>query len=93
MMATYAARLWTLYSPRCNHYKKVFQIRQLLEDPVGEINRDIFTPILCRKITWEIIDDSRQSFSSPLHPSDFTNGKRPRFKASLLDYIISHVRL
>ena len=92
MMATYAARLWTLYGPKCNHYKKVFHIHQLLEDPVVETNRNNFTPILCRRITWEIIDDSCQFFSSPLHSSDFANGKMPKFKSSLLDYVIPQVR-
>ena len=91
MMATYEVRLWTLYRPKCDHYKKVFHIHHLLDNPVVERNMINSTPILCRHIMWEMTDDSCQFFSSPLHSSDFANGKMPKFKSSLLDYVIPQV--
>ena len=91
MMVTYTSRLWTMYGLKCDNCRKVFYIYQLLEDPVIETNRNNFTPILCQRITWEIIDDSHQFFSGPLHPNNFLDGKIPKFKSSLLYYVILQV--
>ena len=50
--AIYAARLWTLYGPECDLYKKLLHIQQVFKNLVVETNKNHFTPTLVMSPTY-----------------------------------------
>jgi hypothetical protein len=91
-IATYLAKLWALFGETCHLYQKVSQIHQLFRQPAVMAAKHAFTPLLCRQITWAIYEDSRQFFSTRLHPDDFKPGSHVTFPLSLLDDVMGDVR-
>jgi hypothetical protein len=91
-IATYLAKLWALFGEKCHLYQKGFQIYQLFRQPTVMAAKFAFTPLLCRQITWAIYEDSRQFFSTRLHPDDFNPGTPTPFPISLLDDVLGDIR-
>jgi hypothetical protein len=91
-IATYLAKLWALFGETCHLYQKVAQIHHLFRQPAVMAAKQAFTPLLCRQITWAIYEDSRQFFSTRLHPDDFKPGAQVTFPLSLLDDVMGDVR-
>ena len=88
---TFCTLLHTLFGIKCGYYITLLRIRNCL-DNVGVFNiREAYTPDICYRITWAIIDDGRSFFSHVMILQDF-NTEAIMFPESLLDSILPDVR-
>ena len=62
-LGTFCALLWALFGPKCDYYLKTHALYQVLNDTPVFVQRKNFSPLLCRQITWAIIEDGRRYFS------------------------------
>ncbi len=85
VLNTYAAKLWTQYGSKCDHYVQVFRLIGLMESDIAEEAENDFSPMLCATIFWEIIEDARRYFSVVLHPDDFLGGSLVFPTSTLVD--------
>jgi hypothetical protein len=69
-IATYAAKLWSLWTKRCHHYEMVMKVYNTLCLPEVSTIKGAFTPIHCREMIWAIYDDGRRYFSKRKTPSE-----------------------
>ena len=88
-LGTFCALLWTLFGPKCDYYVKCFALYQVMNDTPIFVQRKNFSPLLCRQMTWAIIEDGRRYFSRIMtrrHFDDAEEDEEPiTFPKSLLD--------
>ena len=70
-LGTYCALLHALFGPRCEFYAHCFRLWRTLDSDHVSDRRQYFTPLLCRQLTWAIIEDGRSYFALRLSPDDF----------------------
>ncbi len=89
-LATFCALLWSLFGEKCDYYIKCLALYRAMEDTPVFVMRRNFSPLLCRQITWAIIEDGCRYFSRILTKRHFdasTGGGAIVFPKSLLDDI------
>ena len=91
MIATYAALNWDIGGENNDHYKKVKEMRDILEHPSVVAREYQFTPLMCRQYTWGVHVDNREFYKERFHPSQFAVGVL-KFKESQLDGVIDAVK-
>jgi hypothetical protein len=87
-LGTFCALLWTLFGPKCHYYMKCFSLWKAMEDDTIFAARRRFTPLLCRQLTWAIIEDGRRYFSRVMtqrHFDRIDEGEEIEFPKSRLD--------
>ena len=87
-LGTFCALLWTLFGPKCHYYMKCFSLWKAMEDDTIFAARRRFTPLLCRQLTWAIIEDGRRYFSRVMtqrHFDRLDEGEEIEFPKSRLD--------
>lgn len=87
----FAGLLEVLYGEKCDFFRRVFDVYQVMTHPAVSAMKGKFTPLLCRQITWAIHDNKSSFFHQRLHPDDFKGASMPTFPTSLLDDIIPNV--
>ena len=91
-MNTFCALIWTLFGKECDYYKGLFEVAETLDQQEVHIIRDLFTPNVCRRITWAILTDGRSFFNTVLVEAQFRSGERFRWPTSLIHKITDDVR-
>lgn len=89
-IGTFCALLWSLFGPKCDYYVKCFALWNAMADYTIFANRRLFAPLLCRQITWAIIEDGRRYFSRVMtqrHFERMDEGEAVDFPQSHLDFI------
>jgi len=90
---TFCAFLWTLFGDECDYYKSLMDIRDILLLQEVAYIRTAFTPDICRRITWAIIDDGRAFFNTVMLRGHFDGSiRRVRWPTSNLAVIGEAVR-
>ena len=84
-IATFCALLFTLFGDRCDLYRSMLEILQILSHPFCGQNKLAYTPEVCRRITWAIIVDTRSFFNDIKLADDFLSGQRLQMPVSTLD--------
>ena len=88
-LGTFCALLWTLFGPKCDYYEKCYSLYQVMNDTPVFVQRKNFSPLLCRQMTWAVIEDGRRYFSRIMtkrHFDEAEEGDEPiMFPRSLLD--------
>jgi hypothetical protein len=85
-IATFCALLFTLFREGCDLYRSMCQILQILSHPFCMQNKQVYTPEVCRRITWSIIVDTRLFFDDIKLAEDFLeHGDYMQFTASTLE--------
>jgi hypothetical protein len=90
-METYAALLFVLFTEKCDHYKKVEQIIEIMREHQGATTK--YTVHRCRLITWIIIVDSRHFFSKRVTKDEMAQGlpgPTSRLSGYLFDLAMQH---
>ena len=90
-ITTYCALLHTLFGDKCGYYVALMKIRNCLDTPGVYNIRQAYTPDICHRISWAIIDDGRAFFSTVMIQQDFDH-PGAIFPESLLDSILPEVR-
>ena len=89
-LATFCALLWSLFGEKCDYYIKCLALYRAMEDTPVFVMRRNFSPLLCRQMTWAIIEDGRRYFSRILTKRHFETSTQSGaivFPKSLLDDI------
>jgi len=90
-LVTFTGVVFVLYGARCDYYRKLYQLCDImLMERVIKL-RSKFTAMLCKEITWRVIDEGRDFFSRRMDLEDFRRGK-PKFKRCVLHNIFEKVR-
>jgi hypothetical protein len=87
-LGTFCALLWVLFGDKCDYFENCFALLTMLDSDNIFANAHAFTPLICRQITWAIINDSRQYFFRTITADHFSSG-RVRWPTSLLMQIIA----
>ncbi len=90
-ITTYCALLHTLFGSKCGYYVALMRIRNCLDTPGVYNIRQAYTPDICYRISWAIIDNGRSFFSTVMIQNDFTQ-PGAFFPKSLIDSILPDVR-
>ena len=88
---TFAALLWTLFSDKCDYYKKIMTVRSILYSDIVLSHRSCVTSSVIKTYLWAIINNGRDYFSKHLLCLHFKKLPVP-FPILLLDDIYSNVR-
>ncbi len=91
-LGTFCALLWSLFGPKCDYYRKCYSLWTVLDDNAVYAKRRYFSPLLCRQMTWAIIEDGRRYFSKILTKRHFMvveDGDEIKFPKSMLDDVAS----
>lgn len=86
-LGTFCALLWVLFGEKCDYFENCFALLNMLDSDSVFANAKSFTPLVCRQITWAVINDSRQYFFRVVTADHFASG-RVRWPTSLLMQII-----
>ena len=89
-VGTLCALLHSLFGAKCDYYVKCFSLWKAMADYTIFANRRHFSPLLCRQITWAIIEDGRRYFSRVMtqrHFERMDKGEPVDFPLSHLDVI------
>ena len=86
-LGTFCALLWVLFGEKCDYFENCFALLKMLDSDSVFANAKSFTPLVCRQITWAVINDSRQYFFRVVTADHFASG-RVRWPTSLLMQII-----
>jgi hypothetical protein len=73
-----------------DYFENCFALLWMLDSDNVFANAHTFTPLMCRQITWAIINDSRQYFFRTVTADQFSSG-RVRWPTSLLMQIIGPI--
>ena len=88
-LGTFCALLWTLFGPKCDYYEKCYALYQVMNDTPVFVQRKNFSPLLCRQMTWAVIEDGRRYFSRIMTKRHFDEAEEDdepiMFPKSLLD--------
>jgi hypothetical protein len=93
-VGTFCALIWALFGDGCEYFRKLFQVYLCLDSDRACEDWANFTPLLCRQITWAIIDDGREYFSQTMLPERFQvpPGTHIRYPCSSLEELIRPIR-
>jgi len=91
-IATFMALLWVLFGDKCDYFCNVLKIYKILEMPEVVQLRSKFSPEICRRITWAIIDDGRSFFNTVITPQEFSKPGMIVFPMSFLHSILESIR-
>lgn len=93
-IGTYCAMLWTLFGNQCEYFQKLHELYTCLESERVEESWANFSPLLCRQITWAIIDDGREYFAMAMLPDKFLvpPGAIIRYPQSSLEELIRPIK-
>ena len=86
-LGTFCALLWVLFGEKCDYFENCFALLRMLDSDNVFANSNTFTPLMCRQITWAVINDSRQYFFRTVTADHFSSG-RVRWPTSLLMQVI-----
>jgi hypothetical protein len=86
-VGTFCALLWVLFGERCDYFDNCYALLNMLDSESVFANAVSFTPLICRQITWAIINDSRQYFFNTVTADQLASGA-VRWPTSLLMQII-----
>jgi hypothetical protein len=89
-LGTFCALLHSLFGHKCDYYVKCLLLWRAMADYTIFANRRLFSPLLCRQITWAIIEDGRRYFSRVMtrrHFERMDEGEAVDFPMSHLDAI------
>lgn len=86
-LGTFCALLWVLFGDRCDYFENCYALLRMLDSDNVYANAHIFTPLMCRQVTWAVINDSRQYFFRTVTADHFSSG-RVRWPTSLLMQVI-----
>ncbi len=90
---TFCAFLWALFGEQCEYYQSLMDVRDTLLLQEVSYMRDHFTPDICRRITWAVIDDGRAFFNQVMVKGHFDGSiTRVRWPTSSLGLIVESVR-
>jgi hypothetical protein len=91
-IATFIALVWVSFGNRCDYYWNLYKIYIVMDmQEVQQLVKGKFTPEICRRITWAILDDGREFFNMVLTPQDFERGLLA-FPQSFLSSLLGSVR-
>ena len=93
-VATFCALVWALFGNNCEYYRKLYELYLCLDSDRANEDWANFTPLLCRQITWAIIDDGREYFSQHMLPGrfDVPVGAPIQYPQSSLEELIRPIR-
>jgi hypothetical protein len=93
-VATFCALVWALFGEGCEYYRKLYEIYLCLDSDRASEDWANFTPLLCRQITWAILDDGREYFAQVMLPDKFAvpPGTLIRYPQSSLEELIRPIR-
>ena len=92
-IGTFCALLFALFGEKCDYYRELFKLHNILDRKECFTIRDAYTKEVCARITWAIIDDGRSFFGRNPIASDFAPGAQPfQFLVSCLGAITDAVR-
>jgi hypothetical protein len=57
-LGTFCALLWVLFGEKCNYFENCFTLLHMLDSDNVFANAKTFTPLVCRQVTWTVINDS-----------------------------------
>jgi hypothetical protein len=86
-LGTFCALLAVLFGEKCDYFDNCFALLRMMDSDCIFANAHNFTPLMCRQVTWAIINDSRQYFFRTLTADQFLSGQ-VRWPTSLLMQII-----
>ena len=86
-VGTFCALLHSLFGPKCDYYVKCLLLWRAMADYTIFANRRLFSPLLCRQITWAIIEDGRRYFSRVMTRRHFERMD----KGEIVDFPMSHL--
>jgi hypothetical protein len=86
-LGTFCALLWVLFGEKCDYFENCFALLRMLDSDNVFANSNTFTPLMCRQITWAVINDSRQYFFRTVTADHFSSGW-VRWLTSLLMQVI-----
>jgi hypothetical protein len=90
-IATFMALVWVLFSDKCGIQWNLYKIYTVMYMQEVQQLKGKFTPKICHRITWAILDDGRAFFNMVLTPQDFERGVLA-FPQSYLSSILETVR-
>jgi hypothetical protein len=92
-VGTFCALLFALFGEKCDYYRELVKIHNILDREECFTIRDAYTKEICARITWAIIDDGRSFFGRNPVASDFAQNAPPvQFSVSCLSAITDAVR-
>lgn len=86
-LGTFCALLAVLFGEKCDYFDNCFALFHMLDSDCVFANAHNFTPLMCRQVTWAIINDSQQYFFRTLTADHFLSG-HVRWPTSLLMQVI-----
>ncbi len=89
-VGTFCAFIWALFGDGCEYFRKLYEVYLCLDSDRACEDWANFTPLLCRQITWAIIDDGREYFLQTMLPERFhvPPGTLIRYPCSSLEELI-----
>ena len=90
-ITTFMAFLWVLFGNRCDYYQNLYKIYTAMDMQEVQQLKGKFTPEICRRITWAILDNGKAFFNMMLTPLDFESGLLA-FPQSFLSSILEPVQ-
>jgi len=93
-VGTFCAFIWALFGDSCEYFQKLYELYLCLDGDRACEDWANFTPLLCRQITWAIIDDGREYFSQTMLPERFSvpPGTPIRYPRSSLEELIRPIK-
>ncbi len=70
-IATFMALAWVLFGNRYDYYRNLYRIYTVMDMQKVQQLKGKFTPEICGRITWAILDDDRAFFQHGAHTTRF----------------------
>ena len=90
-ITTFCALLFVLFGEKCDYYRALMLIRNCMDTPGVYNIRQAYTPDICHRISWAIIDEGCSFFSAVMIQQDFAK-PTVTFPVSLMESILPEVR-
>lgn len=91
MITTFAGLVWVHFGDKCDLYQCICQIHDILRDKSVQARKEHYTALICRTITWALIEDSRYFFTQTMMPAEFARPGIKNFPKSLLRHDITDI--
>ena len=91
MVTTFAGVLWVYFGDKSDFYKCLCFVHDILKDKSVQARKHNYTVLICRMVTWAIIEDSRYFFNQTLMPADFAQAGPKNFPNSLLYHDLTDI--
>jgi hypothetical protein len=83
----FCAFLWTLFGDKCDYYKEVLKVLQVLESADVYAIRELYSREVCRHIIWAILHEGHRFFDKKLLSTAFTLGRTVEYPMCLLNIL------